>query len=168
MTYSALGLFRLQTLTLQWGCFIPMDQHHVTYRMGQNPEPTSTWCEKENSCRCQEPNLFHPSLKYMSCAHSLYQGDGWQCKKPRKPVRNVFVRAAESDITFCGPKKPVYFAACRKVFVWYIPFRRPAALTVTMTHAVRLFQLYQSHLVWYCIIQRSFYTTPLSLKWCLK
>jgi len=94
-----------------------MDQQDATYRIGQNPEPTSTWCEKEIFCRCLEPNAFHPSLNYISYAHSLYQGVAGNVKKARKPVRNVFAQTAESDITFCGPKKPVYLAACRKVFV---------------------------------------------------
>jgi hypothetical protein len=48
----------------------------------------------------------------MSCAQSLHQGVAANVKKARKPVRNMFARTAESDITFCGPKKPVYLAAC--------------------------------------------------------
>jgi len=73
-------------------------------------------------------------------------------KIARKPVRNVFAGTAESDITFCGLKKPVYLAACfvlphalRCLYDTFLS-ERPAVLTVTMTRAVRLFQL-SSHIL---------------------
>jgi hypothetical protein len=118
---------------------------HRTYSIGQTPEPSWTWCDKENFCRCQKPNLFyHPVTKWDMFAHCITR---WLVMYTLRCASNVCVRTAEADLTCCGSKKPVYLAACHvkphawKVFVWYIPFKRPAALTVTMTHVVRLFQL---------------------------